>query len=142
MGPRRVSGVLPRVDKEAVYDEQCGQQKCLREQNEPGPEVAGDGWDKRGSGEKDADGQFLWHAITGNLAASTLDVDQDEIAKDSSAENDVEMQRVWRELGYQQRQSQRCRRNGPAETPAMAMMEKVALLDIGDLICAWLSGIV
>lgn len=84
--------VLPCIDEEAVQAAENSKEERRRKQGEAQFGLAGDGGDEDSGGEEDADGDLFGEAVS---AAGGMD--QDEVAEDQAAEDEIEMDCVWRE---------------------------------------------
>ncbi len=78
--------VLPGVDEEAVEAAESGEEECGGKQGEAEVGAAGDGGDEGGGGEEEADGDLFWKAV-----GASSGVDEDEVADDEGAEDEVEV---------------------------------------------------
>jgi hypothetical protein len=98
----RVSGgritVLPRVDEEAVKATDYGEEKSRCDESHAEIRAARDGGDEGSGGETDSNGELFGEAVR---AAGC--VDNDEVAKDESAEDEVQVDAlrgdVWEKKG-------------------------------------------
>lgn len=121
-------GVLPGVDEEAVEAAERGEEECGREQGEAKLRLAGYGGDEGCGGEEDADGNLLGHAVGELLLGlgAACNVDEDEVAEDQPAEDEIEMDRTGLEAGKEESKTARGYEDAGEEGGAVSVVEAVA----------------